>query len=152
MRLLLLKHDEITRLEESLDRIDAAEDRELFLGSTRLDRNPARQEVLAKLKVAISEYGNHCLLLAITRRMTFLDEMILQNHEVVSLHRSDSRDVTSLKNWVEGTSSITRAESAYLYENDHFNLCGPTDSAIARTESFVENCMVKVKCHIGKVR
>jgi hypothetical protein len=31
MRLLLLKQDEISLLEECLDRIDANEDRELFL-------------------------------------------------------------------------------------------------------------------------
>ena len=58
MRLLLVKQDEIAILEKSLDTLDATEDRELFLGCVRMDQNSARQEVLHKLKAAISEYGN----------------------------------------------------------------------------------------------
>jgi hypothetical protein len=57
MRLLLLKQDEISILEESLDRIDKNEDCELFLGCSRRDRNEERRDVLQQLKVAMAEYG-----------------------------------------------------------------------------------------------
>ena len=61
MRLLLLKQDEIILLEESLDKIDAAETRDFYLGSSRHDSNAERKEVLKKLKVSIEEYGNSSL-------------------------------------------------------------------------------------------
>lgn len=57
MRLLLLKQDEVTLLEEALDKIDANEDHEFFLGCSRMDRNAARQDVLRNLKTALQEYG-----------------------------------------------------------------------------------------------
>ena len=57
MRLLLLKQDEITMLEESLDRIDSQEDRPLFLGSARRDVNASRKDVVKKLTTALAEYG-----------------------------------------------------------------------------------------------
>ena len=57
MRLLLLKQDEITMLEESLDRIDSQEDRPLFLGCARRDTNASRKDIIEKLTKAIDEYG-----------------------------------------------------------------------------------------------
>lgn len=57
LRLLLLKQDEIAVLEESLDKIDSAEECELFLGCRRRDANPARQEILRQLKLSLAEYG-----------------------------------------------------------------------------------------------
>ena len=57
MRLLLLKQDEISMLEESLNTIDMVEDRELFLGCSRRDGNTARQETLQELKKSLAEYG-----------------------------------------------------------------------------------------------
>jgi hypothetical protein len=57
LRLLLLKQDEIAVLEESLDKIDSAEECELFLGCRRRDANPARQEILRQLKLSLTEYG-----------------------------------------------------------------------------------------------
>ena len=57
MRLLLLKQDEICMLEECLDRIDANEDCELFLGCSRRDDNAARQQTLQDLKKSLAEYG-----------------------------------------------------------------------------------------------
>lgn len=57
MRLLLLKQDEITMLEESLDKIDSQEASQLFLGSARRDTNASRQDIIQKLTVALAEYG-----------------------------------------------------------------------------------------------
>jgi hypothetical protein len=58
MRLLLLKQDEVTTLEQSLDLLDSQEDRPLFLGSIRRDTNASRKAIIQKLTVAIAEYGN----------------------------------------------------------------------------------------------
>ncbi len=57
MRLLLLKQDEVSILEESLDKLDRSEDRELFLGCSRRDGNAARQRTLRELKKSLAEYG-----------------------------------------------------------------------------------------------
>lgn len=57
MRLLLLKQDEITILEESLDKIDSKEERELFLGCARRDNNSERQQIIRQLTTALAEYG-----------------------------------------------------------------------------------------------
>lgn len=62
MRLLLLKQDEISVLEEKLDQIDEAEGRALLLGCSRLDENDERRLVVKKLHSSLAEYGNMRLL------------------------------------------------------------------------------------------
>ena len=57
MRLLLLKQDEISVLEEELEMIDNAEPRQLFLGSCRRDVNEKRKDCVARLRKALAEYG-----------------------------------------------------------------------------------------------
>lgn len=57
LRLMLLKQDEISRLETSLDEIDRHEQRKLFLRSVRKDENNERQTILSKMQRSISEYG-----------------------------------------------------------------------------------------------
>lgn len=57
MRLLLLKQDEVSVLEERLDELDSREDRVIFLGSIRRDVNPERQQTIQALKDALEEYG-----------------------------------------------------------------------------------------------
>jgi polyferredoxin len=59
LRLLLLKQDEIAVLEESLDKIDSAEECELFLGCRRRDTNPARQEILRQLKLSLAYHSQN---------------------------------------------------------------------------------------------
>lgn len=58
MRLLLQKQDEVSRLEERLDNIDAQEDHEIFLGCIRRDVNPERLRLLQELKSVLAEYGS----------------------------------------------------------------------------------------------
>ncbi|TVY84244.1 hypothetical protein LSUE1_G001354 [Lachnellula suecica] len=124
LRLLLLKQDEIFVLEKTLDDIDTNEECELFLGCKRRDANPARQEVLGKLKTSLAEY----------------DTMMEQSHRVMALPDPSKRDISSLKNWVEGTSCLSRLESLYLEDHeDLLNLTGTVDNAVTRIESLVED-------------
>ena len=55
---LLLKQDEISMLEEALDRIDKDEEREMFLGCSRSDTNTTRRQTLLDLKRSLAEHGN----------------------------------------------------------------------------------------------
>jgi hypothetical protein len=57
MRLLLLKQDEITLLEESLDELDSKEDCAIFLTCSRRDTNAERQRILQQVGTALAEYG-----------------------------------------------------------------------------------------------
>lgn len=57
MRLLLQKQDEVSRLEEKLDNIDAQETHHIFLGCMRRDINPERLRLFQELKVVLAEYG-----------------------------------------------------------------------------------------------
>lgn len=55
-RLLLIKQDGISVLESRLDQIDDQEERELFLGNRRRDRNLERKELLSALEQGLAVY------------------------------------------------------------------------------------------------
>ena len=54
---MLAKQDNICDLEDRLKQVDEAENVPLFLGMSRADTNPRRQEVLAEIDRALSDYG-----------------------------------------------------------------------------------------------
>ena len=56
-RLLLVKQDRISLLENRLEGIDREEVSPLFLGSRRHDRNTERETVLSEINDALAEYG-----------------------------------------------------------------------------------------------
>ena len=56
--MLLLKQDELSRLESQLDVVDNQEERALFLGNSRRDQNPERREIFVKLDAALLNYGD----------------------------------------------------------------------------------------------
>ena len=56
-RLLLHKQDELTELEEQLDRIDREETRVLFLGHRRKDMNVERKRLIQEMDIKLAEYG-----------------------------------------------------------------------------------------------
>ncbi|KAH8892123.1 hypothetical protein GQ53DRAFT_647011, partial [Thozetella sp. PMI_491] len=105
-RLLLQKQDRLSLLESQLDEIDRNEPRPLFLGNIRRDSNRAREDLLNQINVAISDYDS------------FLDSC----EGMMARPLAKSRDVTSLRNWVENTSSLARDETTYLSEKDLFGL------------------------------
>lgn len=57
MRMLLIKQDEISILEDELSKLDEDEQSEIFLGSSRQDVNQTRRSVLKKLNQAFKDYG-----------------------------------------------------------------------------------------------
>ena len=56
-RLLLMKQDELSILEEQLDAIDRNEPRKLFLGNARRDRNKSRKKTLRMMDTLLKDYG-----------------------------------------------------------------------------------------------
>ncbi|KAI0415716.1 hypothetical protein F5X98DRAFT_209952 [Xylaria grammica] len=135
LRLLLAKQDEIAVLEQSLDDIDAAEQRDLFLGCMRRDINTDRQDVLRSIKLAISEY----------------DGMIAQYRGTMSLPAASKREIDNLQNWINGTGSLDRSESSYLQYADLVNISGSGDNSAAYTESVVEECIFWLETLLARV-
>ena len=62
--MLLLKQDDITKLEDELNRLDKNE-KQLFLTYSRLDKNRERKDVLGKLDTAFSIYGEFTVSIAL---------------------------------------------------------------------------------------
>ena len=60
-RLLLLKQDQISVLEEKLNKIDESEPCPLFLGKARIDNNDSRKSVLKDIDARLAEYGSYAL-------------------------------------------------------------------------------------------
>lgn len=56
-RLLLLKQDRLSVLEQKLDQIDQSETSPLFLGKSRVDGNGDRLAVLAEMESCLTDYG-----------------------------------------------------------------------------------------------
>jgi hypothetical protein len=56
-RLLLLKQDRLSSLENQLEKIDREETAALFLGSSRRDGNRDRNSVLSDIDTALADYG-----------------------------------------------------------------------------------------------
>ncbi|RAH47766.1 uncharacterized protein BO95DRAFT_430108 [Aspergillus brunneoviolaceus CBS 621.78] len=124
MRLLLLKQDEISVLEQALSRADADEPHGLFLGCARRDQNSTRKRILDELRTHLAEY----------------DTMLQQSQWVQSLSDSSARDIQSLQNWVQGTGCIAREEREYLdHGQDLASLVTPPDIAVERTLPLLED-------------
>jgi hypothetical protein len=56
-RVLLLKQDKLSLLEQQLDRIDENEKCPLFLGKSRCDNNGDRAAVFAEIEKTLADYG-----------------------------------------------------------------------------------------------
>lgn len=56
-RLLLLKQDKLSLLEQRLEDVDANERAPLFLGSSRDDGNGERASIVSEIDDALADYG-----------------------------------------------------------------------------------------------
>ena len=59
-RLLLLKQDRLSMLEQRLDQVDQQETSPLFLGMSRCDRNTDRLCLLSDIESCLADYGIIC--------------------------------------------------------------------------------------------
>jgi hypothetical protein len=62
------------------------------------------------------------------------------------------RDISSLKNWLDGTGCIALRETAYLDHDDLVHLLPLPDEAITKVESIIEDCCIKISAVFGWVR
>ncbi|KAI0549743.1 hypothetical protein F4679DRAFT_584206 [Xylaria curta] len=128
-RLLLLKQDRLSILEEQLEEIDRDESQSLSLASFRRDGNKKRHAVLADIQDALNDY----------------DAYLERYQRASSFDAAPSRTISNLQNWVDGTGCIARNETAYLeHAEDLFSLATSEDRLVtwleARTEDFCVFC------------
>ncbi|KAL9479977.1 hypothetical protein ACSS6W_004763 [Trichoderma asperelloides] len=109
-RLLLLKQDELSRLEEQLENIDAEDERSfpIFLGNNREDNNQDRKEILKKIDIALNDY----------------DSFLKRQYRTFNLEPSRDRAISSLRNWHDNNKSLASEEIKYLNRRDLFTLLG----------------------------
>ncbi|KAH7354607.1 hypothetical protein BKA65DRAFT_496671 [Rhexocercosporidium sp. MPI-PUGE-AT-0058] len=122
-RLLLLKQDRLVVLERQLEEVDQAESCPLFLARRRSDANPTRQALLAEIELRLADY----------------DCFLEKTHRMLSYDRAKSRDVSSLRNWVDGTACLARNESEYLEERDLITLGTTQDNALSFIQDWIED-------------
>ncbi|KAK5693657.1 hypothetical protein LTR97_010226 [Elasticomyces elasticus] len=127
-RLLLLKQDQLTLLERDLDDIDSNESHLLFLGQSRSDGNTQRLELLKQIEGSLADY----------------DIFLERTQRALNLNPAKSRHIHSLQNWIQGTASLSRAETAYLDESkDLAQLALSGDDAMVRLETSVEDLLIR---------
>lgn len=165
-RLMLQQQDQIAVLEKELQEVDSEETRELFLNNLRRDGNAKRKEILGKLHIALAEYGT-------PERNTFLglsksfqrrqhhyeyaheeiDTMVERNVRMLSLGPASQRNISSLRNWVDGNNCLVRSEKAFLWQDsDLLSISTHQDGAMTRLEPLIENFLMLFDRGPGTVR
>ncbi|KAM3081858.1 hypothetical protein ACMFMG_004328 [Clarireedia jacksonii] len=127
-RLLLLKQDNLSLLEQRLDEIDQNEPCPLFLGQCRSDKNLARKTILSEIDSCLTDYN------------LFVERL----SRSLSYGTTPEREVQSLRNWVNNKGCLSRNETAYLANTRELMcLAPPKDSAMNRLENLVEDVLIK---------
>lgn len=76
--------------------------------------------------------------------MTPTDAFVQRCHQTLSYKHSSSKDITSLRNWVEGTGCLDKDETMYLeQEKELITLTSSNDFAIDRLEDWVERLLIR---------
>ncbi|KAL7798569.1 hypothetical protein V8C37DRAFT_368323 [Trichoderma ceciliae] len=127
-RVLLLKQDKLSLLEQRLERIDQEESSLLFLGKSRCDGNVDRLSTLCEIESALADY----------------DQFVERTGRILHLQQAEGRDIASLENWVEATGCLAREETAYLaHSSDLVSLAPVVDSAALQLETWVEDKLLR---------
>ncbi|CEJ93277.1 hypothetical protein VHEMI08877 [[Torrubiella] hemipterigena] len=128
-RLLLLKQDRLTDLEQKLNEIDSHERRVLFLGQSRHDANEERAAILTDIESCINDY----------------DKFATQTKQILTIPPAHTRDVNSLQNWLQGTGCISREETAYLSHHEELmSLAAEDDDAMIQLGNWVESGLMRI--------
>ncbi|KAK0703661.1 hypothetical protein B0T26DRAFT_744402 [Lasiosphaeria miniovina] len=127
-RLLLLKQDKLSALEQRLEQIDRDETCPLFLGKGRSDGNQDRESILSEIELCLKDY----------------DQFAERTNRMLGLAPANERDVESLQNWVDGMGCIARAETAYLSHGEELVCLAPAgDQALLQLETWVEDKLIQ---------
>ncbi|RDA95040.1 hypothetical protein CP533_2193 [Ophiocordyceps camponoti-saundersi (nom. inval.)] len=127
-RLLLLKQDRLSMLEQRLDRVDEEEASALFLGKSRVDKNVERRSLQLEIESCLADY----------------DQFVERTYRLLSYPPAHQRDVESLQNWLSGTGCLAREETAYLSHSEELMSLAPEDdSALLGIESWVEDKLIR---------
>ncbi|KAI1477570.1 hypothetical protein F4774DRAFT_427187 [Daldinia eschscholtzii] len=126
-RIMLLKQDKLSVLEEKLNKIDEQETSILFLGKSRSDNNPDRLGLLSEIENCLGDY----------------DQFLHRTSRTLCYSRAKQRDKESLLNWLRGTGSIARDETAYLtYDQELVSLAPTGDDGLRQLETWIENKLI----------
>ncbi|KAK0113057.1 hypothetical protein ONS95_014763 [Cadophora gregata] len=128
-RLLLLKQDRLSVLEERLERVDHEEFSPLFLGKRRCDKNPDRLSLLSEIESCLADY----------------DQFAESTYKMLNFGPAQERDVESLQHWLDGTGCLAREERKYLtHHRELVSLAPAGDSAIVELEAWVETKFIRL--------
>ncbi|XTI82344.1 hypothetical protein V2W45_1228407 [Cenococcum geophilum] len=127
-RILLLKQDRLSMLEQRLEQIDQQETSLLFLGKSRCDKNTDRTSLLSDIESCLADY----------------DQFAERTYRMLSFGSAQRRDVKSLQNWLDGTGCLAREETAYLaHHRELASLAPVADSAVIQLEAWVEDKLIR---------
>ncbi|KAH8879228.1 hypothetical protein GQ53DRAFT_854994 [Thozetella sp. PMI_491] len=126
-RLLSIKQDKLSMLEQQLDELDDHETRRLYLGKCRGDGNTDRVSLLAEISASIDDY----------------DLLLEKTQSALKFSRAAPRDVISLRNWVDATGCLSRPETQFLNHELELISLASDDSAMKKLEDWVEDLLVR---------
>ncbi|KAI0894895.1 CHAT domain-containing protein [Annulohypoxylon nitens] len=127
-RVLLLKQDRLTLLEQQLDQVDQDETMPLFLGKMRGDRNQQRTKLMAEIEACLSDY----------------DSFLGKTHQILNMKTASPQDIKSLQNWLDGTGGLSGNETTFLDQRrDLTTLVSSEDDTTKDLETWVEKKFIK---------
>jgi hypothetical protein len=127
-----MKSIKTSRIFSSLGRAGATEIQTAFLFSRKL-KHP--------LQTMVSLTRKSSNIASLTTDLDSFNERI---HRALSFDPAQPRDVLSLQNWVNGTGSLDRKETAYLTQpRELVNLATSGDSATTQLETWVEDKLIR---------
>ncbi|KAF7502934.1 hypothetical protein GJ744_004810 [Endocarpon pusillum] len=127
-RLLLLKQDRLSILEQRLDQVDQQETSLLFLGKSRCDGNTNRISLLSEIESCLTDY----------------DQFVERANRMLGFGPAQQRNIESLQNWLDGTGCLAREETAYLtHHRELVSLAPAGDTAVSQVETWVEDKFIQ---------
>lgn len=73
-----------------------------------------------------------------------VDALIERNHRILGLEAASPRDVSNLRNWVDGNACLARQETAYLTRDEDLLTVAPSrDRSVMNVEAWVEDCLIR---------
>ncbi|EUC45386.1 hypothetical protein COCMIDRAFT_5390 [Bipolaris oryzae ATCC 44560] len=128
-RLLLLKQDKISFLEQQLETTDHDEQAPLFLSCSRLDQNSKRLALLSEIDARLADY----------------DAFVKRGKDILAFDKAPNRSIQSLRNFIANTACLGRNEREYLAQERDLMTLGPEkESGVEALEYCIEDCIVSV--------